>query len=343
MFNSVGYANDNIKTKMEAKLWEAAKTNTLCRSVDFKNMNANIYNEDGQTPLMIAVINNNHRFISCLSESEVDIWLKDHDEKNVFDYFQKPATQKEAIFGKRAWDAIRLLELYQIVRHKARIVESTSDGKSNIIKIVIEGATCDTFTFPNQVDCSSLQEEKKNIPSIFKAIAYYKDPQLEIKNEQLDILLSDGVNVEAMHLKDEAGFTPLFIAISAKNTYAIKRLLESGADMYAMDKNNIYSAFTWSVDSDSIEIVSLFIDNNVDINHQFKNSESSLVISSKYCNRFKMVQFLLDNGANPNLIDKYDRNIIDSLYVYCRNDKNYSRMLELITNDSSVESEGKLK
>lgn len=150
---------------------------------------------------------------------------------------------------------------------------------------------------------------------------YYK------MDEDFEKLLASGVDLEQ---KNKNGYTPLFYALNSNNTYAVKRLLEAGANMYAMSKRNLYSAFTWSVSKQNIDIVQLFLDNGVDVNYQNNQSETALTIASKGCKNFELVQLLLDNGANPELLDTYGQNTISGLFRYCKESENYTKMLDLL-------------
>ena len=71
-------------------------------------------------------------------------------------------------------------------------------------------------------------------------------------------------------MKNVQGYTLLRVAMQYKNEYALNRLLQSGANMYAMDKHNSYSDFTWAVSGNDLKTVKIFLENGVDVNFQYK-------------------------------------------------------------------------
>ena len=144
--------------------------------------------------------------------------------------------------------------------------------------------------------------------------------------------MAQGVDIET---KNKQGYTLLRAAVFDNNDYVINRLLESGANMYAMDKHNLYSPFTWAVSDNDIEIVKLFLEHGVDVNYQYKKSETALTIAAQGCKNFELVELLLDNGANPKLMDTYGQNTISGLSRYCRDKNSYKKMMKLIEKKSS--------
>jgi len=152
------------------------------------------------------------------------------------------------------------------------------------------------------------------------------------KNDDFDELMIPGSNLE---MKNEQGYTLLRAAIFYKNEYVINRLIESGANMYAMDKHNGYSPFTWAAGHNDMKSVKLFLNNGVDVNHQYKKSETALTMAAKGCKNFEMVELLLDNGADPKIMDTYNQNTLTGLSRYCRDKKKYEKMKNLIEKKSS--------
>ena len=178
---------------------------------------------------------------------------------------------------------------------------------------------------------NKIAAQKRKVEIYKNELVAGKDPLLLAlhygMNEDFEKLLASGVNLEN---KGQNGFTPLFYASHPKNTYAVKKLLDAGADMYAMSNRNIYSAFTWAVSNQNIDTVQLFLDHGVDVNYQNNKSETALTIAAKGCKNFEMVQLLLENGADPELIDTYGQNTISGLFRYCKENENYTKMLDLL-------------
>jgi len=161
---------------------------------------------------------------------------------------------------------------------------------------------------------------QKSKQPIFVAIRFKKDAKF-------DSLMLPGTDLE---MKDEQGYTLLRVAIYYKNEYAINRLLKSGANMYTIDEHGLYTPFTHAALMNDIKTVKLFLENGVDVNYQYKKSETALTMATKWCKNFEMVQLLLDHGANPDLIDTYNKSTRTGLSRYCKDKEKYNKIMKLI-------------
>jgi len=131
------------------RLWQSAKKGNIYGLGYFKNINANIRNEKGQTPLMLAVQNGHDMVVSMMREAIVDVWAKDNKGKTAFDYISKPTNRREKMFG-----ALRILEIEQIIGDKVTIPHIGYRKKT--VKIIIHGANCSDFIFPPKTQCESM-------------------------------------------------------------------------------------------------------------------------------------------------------------------------------------------
>ena len=312
------------KEKIEA-LWKYAKNRTMESPDFFKDMNVDIFNDQGETPLIVAAKHKNDDFISqVLSQAKVTVRLKDRYGKTVYDYIPKPHNRTEEIYANRTKQALMILEVYQIIRSKAEMV-SYSIGK-NRFRITIKGADCSDFHFPNFVSqCLSVEEIRKERPALITAI-------IKQDHQKLDALLQNGADTEVVSKYGQNGFTPLFYAVSQGDKYAIEALLSHSANMYATDIHNTYNPFTWaaSIGDRGIDIVKLFLKHGADVNYQYKKSETALTVAAKGCKNYKLVKLLLENGADPEKIDRYGYTTITSLEHYCRDKERYKKMKALI-------------
>ena len=145
---------NKLTVTKELSLWELAKARRYCKSKNFKGVDVNIVNEEGKTPLMLAAQHNNNRFIDCMREGKADVHMKDSQGKTAFDYIKKAQSRKEQIFSMRTYDALRSLEVYQIIGDKARIVQEHMNVKKKYHKIWIEGAKCEEFVMPKGIECT---------------------------------------------------------------------------------------------------------------------------------------------------------------------------------------------
>jgi len=329
----------------EMKLFKASKTDNFCRTIMFKGMNADIYNEYGQTPIMLAAQQSNSRFIDCLRESKVDVRLKDNDGKTAFDYIKQPKTQTEEMYSIRTYNALRRLEVYQIIGNKARIVQEDINLKKHIYKLRIEGALCEEFPLPEDIKCVSSKQKKRygSIGSIYESDVNRGVPPIfaAIQNRLYKILseiLDDGADIE---MKNKFGDTPLQFAYKQNDDRLLQILLEYGANPDV--GKGFYSLLSEACVINRIATVKLLLEYGANINYQYKKSESALKVAAKGCKNFELVQLLLDKGAKLNLIDDFGFNIVETLYIHCRNNKQgYEKMLKLIYEYASEEYPNRL-
>ena len=346
VFSSCSYGEYG-EVDLESKLWQLAKTDKFCRSVNFKGVNVNIFNEEGQSPLMIAAQHNNSRFIECMKQAKADVLMKDHNGKTAFDYLKQPKSNREEIFSIRTYNALRQLEVYQIIGNKARIVQEEINLKKGIYKLSIEGANCEEFALPKDIQCITLKKKKRTgpaytiyehdvnrgVPPIFAAI------QNRMHN-QLRLILDMGADINMKH----KGVTPLLFAVYQYDDKLVKILLEYGANPNFLDKNGLYSPLSEACVTNRVSVAKLLLKYGADVNYQYNKSESALRVAAKGCKNFELVRLLLDNGANLNLTDTYGLNIVETLYIHCKNNKQeHKKMLKLIYEYASEEYPNRLK
>jgi len=345
VFTSYSYGEYG-EVDLESKLWELAKTDNFCRAVNFKGVNVNIFNEEGQSPLMIAAQHKNSRFIECMNQAKADVFMKDHDGKTAFDYIKQPKSKSEEIFSIRTYNALQRLEVHQIIGDKAQIIQEEINLKKGIYKLSIEGATCEEFALPKEIQCIALEKKKRNgpaytiyehdvnrgVPPIFAAI------QNRMYNK-LRQILHMGADIE---MKNKFGDTPLQFAYKQNDDRLLKILLEYSANPNV--GKGFYSLLSEACVINRISTVKLLLKYGANINYQYKKSESALKVAAKGCKNFELVRYLLDNGANLNLTDDFDFNIVETLYIHCRNDKQgHKKMLKLIYEYASEEYPNRLE
>jgi len=316
------------------ELWKAAKDGISYGRRHFKGVNANIKNAKGQTPLMIAVKNGYYDVVNDLAEADVDVWAKDNEGKSAFDYIKKGKTDNEKIYAKRMYGTLRILEVKQIIKGKANLIQHSYYNDTDKLSIIIENAKCDAFTFPKNTHCKTYirpriyatpietyaHDIQRGVPPIFAAI------QNHLYNK-LRKLLDDGANIE---LKNKFGDTPLIFAIYQNDSKLVKILLEYGANPNVIDGNGLYTPLSKASDSNMIEIVKLLLKYGADINYQHNESETALTVAAKGCKKFELVKLLLKHGANPRIMDTYNQNTITALHGYCKEGENYQKMLKLL-------------
>ena len=133
--------------------------------------------------------------------------------------------------------------------------------------------------------------------------------------------------LDNIDLKDASDNTLLYIAVEERNYYAIKKLLAHGANMYYINDYRTFSPFSYTVGLSDTRAVKLFVNEGVDVNHQYKKSFTALSLAVKQCN-IAIIKLLLESGANTTLEDKRGDNAVKSL-GYC-NEKNNKIIKDLI-------------
>ncbi len=139
----------------QKNIWESMEKGYFQNGSYYEELNLNIRNSKGQTPLMIAVQNGHDSIVDSLGTTNIDIWAKDFKGRTAFDYIQKPSTTREKIFTDRMFGSLRALEVKLIVLGKARVRQSSYRNKTDILKIHIVGADCQDFDFPKKTQCKS--------------------------------------------------------------------------------------------------------------------------------------------------------------------------------------------
>ena len=163
---------------------------------------------------------------------------------------------------------------------------------------------------------------KRGVPPIFAAI----QNRLYTK---LSEIIDAGIDIE---MKNKFGATPLKFTLYQRDDKLVKILLDNGANPNVI--NGDYSPLTSLVDTNRIPTVKLLLEYGVDVNYQYNKSETALTEASKGCKNFEMVKFLLDNGADPKLMDRFGTNTLTGLKRYCYDDTAYIKMKKFIETNS---------
>lgn len=154
---------ENMKKKAKLKeiikkqndLWRSAETGSIYGMDYFNDVDANVRNENGETPLIIAVRNGYSAVVDFMHGAIVDVHMKDNKGKTAFDYIKQPSSRHEKIFSDRMYGSLRVLEVAQVVRGKGKIVQYTYRNDTDILKVLIVGAECSDFVFPENTQCKT--------------------------------------------------------------------------------------------------------------------------------------------------------------------------------------------
>jgi ankyrin repeat protein len=137
--------------------------------------------------------------------------------------------------------------------------------------------------------------------SLFYAIG--KDDLNAVRN-----LLARGANVNAT---DEAGFTPLMVAVQTTDAAMVKLLLEKGSNANVLDSHEatpLFYATLSNIGADNGDIVQLLLDHGA--NPNFKNQHISPLENAAGLGERKAVELLLAKGAGS---DKQDGSLNNAL------------------------------
>ena len=146
------YRNEMEKQR---NLWKSAKTGVFYKLGYFDGVDANMENNNGETPLIVAVKHGYYDVVDSMKGSIVDVHLKDYKGKTAFDYIKRPYYQLEKRIIDRTYKSLRVLEVAQIIRGKGRVVQYGYTNDTDLLKIVIVDAKCSDFTFPENTQCKT--------------------------------------------------------------------------------------------------------------------------------------------------------------------------------------------
>lgn len=316
----------DAKSYEEKKLWESARTGAVGGIDYFRGTDANIINDDGQTPLMIAVKNGHTEVVRSLNEAIVNIHQEDYEGKTAFDYIKIPTNHIEEMYSRRMYGALRTLEVYQIIRDKAKIVEYSYKNTTDMLQVIIKGkgVNCDSFLFPKNTECRAIEVQTMQNNEIFNAI--------KSKDNALFDTLLPSVDIE---MKDKQNYSLLWRAIIYKNLYAVDQLLQKGVDINGKDNNNHHTPIFFATINNKTELLKVLLKHGVNVNS--KNQFGSYVLSTSMqrCNNFEAITLLLDNGANPYLKDRYGRTVFDTKPVFCKDKSKITKMKQLLKERSA--------
>ncbi len=312
-------------TDLQKDLWKIAKSGAVYPMGYFKGVDANIKNEEGQTPLMIATQNGHSDVIRSLSDAKVNLKDKDNAGKTAFDYIKMPSNGVKALSIKRAYGALRVLEVEQLIKGHASMVSYSYENDIDFLSILIRGETCYMFKLPKNTKCKAIPKRKKTSHDIFKAIKT-KD------NKLFDTLLKE-VDLNIINRHD---YSLLWAGIHYKNMYVVDRVLKAGADINKLDNNQLHKPISWAIIQNETSLMQVLIDNGVDVNSKDKFGNPILFKAMYKCKSFETVRLLLDNGANSYLTDARGKTVFDQKPVFCKDKLKIAKMIKLLKEETKA-------
>ena len=154
--------------------------------------------------------------------------------------------------------------------------------------------------------------------------------------EAADALIASGADVNAFSFSS-------IIVIIAQADYseeqkmrAIKYLLDHGADPKATGKSGFY-ALSSAAHKGNIELVRLFLDLGLDVNHSDNYGQTPLIRAAESsCSNVETVQLLLSNGAEMRIKDKRGENSVFKAVISAVFSHNYEILECLLQNGGAA-------
>lgn len=122
---------------------------------------------------------------------------------------------------------------------------------------------------------------------------------IEEKHENVaNLLLEAGADV---NLETSSGGTALYYAVLNNDLNLVNKLLELGANINAREDNR--SLLFWAVEIESISLINLLIENQIDIREEQYEYGYPLHLAVEK-GRLDIVELLVENGANIKKVDR---------------------------------------
>lgn len=170
----------------------------------------------------------------------------------------------------------------------------------------------------------------------FKSFIYilvHDNPNIEL----LNYIYANKIDTD-INFRYGAGETPLFIdAIDERNPNEfILRLYELGADISLSDKLNLNALYS-AGKNNNFEIVKFLVEKGVSIDQVNYRGETPLFYAAvDFCydeeieERIKIIEYLIENGADPKVRDEDGRSIVEYCILGDRSEKYLERLREII-------------
>ncbi len=312
----------SVDRDMLSLLVSSMKNNSMQMSEKALNMR----DDEGCTPLMLAVIHDNTHAVKQLISMHADIGITDNKNKNVLHH--ACISQNDEMFD---------ILLTSIKNNSQQIPEKVLNMKDDEgdtpLKLAIG------FNYTQAVKQLISMHANIGITDNNKRNALHL-ACISVNEGMLDLLLSSmkdnsmQVPEKVLNMKDNDGNTPLMIAIYAKRTHAARKLFSIHADVRISNNKN-WNVIHIACGVGSKEILDLIL-------HSMKNNPSKLKLLNQFDlkgvsplliatvnDNTELVKILLEHGADPNLRMGSSKPIHDAMLSGV-NEK--SKTIELLRN-----------
>jgi ankyrin repeat protein len=299
-FNSIGYEGFN------ALSWAARNNNLKCLKL-FVSYGVDLnpkydiggYEISGFTPLHFAVFCNNPEMVDFLLQNNADRKAIDHQWRSPKSLAQKMKLKEISELFKKKYDK----PIQQVL--DTALAEAVKNNDYGQVKALIKrGANVNGRAAPDKqyIIVSAAAMDKKilslllesgaNISLTFNGLTALHSAVYREKKDNVELLLQAGANA---NLQDSLG-TPL------NHLGAIYHLEDEFIKEWRPKKKTVPEIY-----DNEIEIVKLLLKYQADINEQDKVGLYTPLHNAAFWGDYKLVKFLLDNGADKSIKDRFNK------------------------------------
>lgn len=353
LLSTVIYAQ-SYKESVSQQFFKDAEKGYVYSLYHYKNENLNIQNEEGQTPLIVAVKYKHANVIRAFAEGNIDISLRDYNGKTAYDYVEHG--KQSNIYG-----ALKYLEVKQIIKRKDDVVSYSFE--KGVFDFVIPKTKCDDYLFPEDTKCHETKKDIKRYVDIgyflnlkdekaelfLKVFPHYKDDNSQDELEKQakksffkairkkdNKLFDTMIEYVDLEIKNKSKYSILWAGIFYKNYHVVSYILQKGVDIYEYDPMNLRTPLLWAIQTNDVQLLELLIAHGVDLDSKDKFGNPIIFKAMYKCESFHTIEIMLDNGANPYLKNKHGQTVFDIKPVFCKKKEDIEKMKNLLKERSSI-------
>ena len=326
----------------------------------------NAQTRSGDTPLHLVVKKNNKEVVLYLLSEGADVSIPNKSARTLIDIANDEMKRINSVHTKMK-ELKAILESQEELSNTTKpIIKSTNRDESlsisnlvnavasnsleNVILIIEKGGDINAKTtekyarYKNRIGCTALHlavlEGNKEIvmyllskeadanltdasglrPSDYAKNAMDNARLEHEKMEQLMTILEAQVGLQASDLLD---------AVKAEELDKIREILTTSQDLaYARPGRAPNCAFIEAIKKNKIQIVKLFIQAGVDVNHRALGGDPALEIALRYKIDPEIAKLLIENGADVNIRDQYGEKSMLHKAIQKRNSEIVKIMIE---------------
>eukprot|EP01098_Paradermamoeba_levis_P010768 TRINITY_DN4539_c0_g1_i1.p1 TRINITY_DN4539_c0_g1~~TRINITY_DN4539_c0_g1_i1.p1 ORF type:complete len:459 (-),score=162.22 TRINITY_DN4539_c0_g1_i1:94-1470(-) len=194
-------------------------------------------------------------------------------------------------------DIVRLL-LEQGARQGEKLKINQSDNKlgRNALFYAIESNSPEIVELLLEHNIEANKTDKDGYLPLHFALSLYEDDQIASK------LIP---KTQKLDQANKEGLTPLHFAAGHANMNIIDDLVKNGANPNAKDKKGNTPIFMASSSSSALNAINLLLKSGADINATNDDDDTLLHWAAREGDQ-QLTRFLLEKGANPNLLNKHE-------------------------------------